>query len=641
MKSTRILVVEDEAIIAEDLRGILKRLGYEVVAVVPSGQLAVKKALELKPDLILMDIMLQGDLDGIQAAQIINSVDDVPIVFCTAYADDRTLKRAQVTEPYGYILKPFEERELATNIQIAVYKHKTEKEIKERERWLNTTLRSIGDAIISTDIDGKITFMNSVAESITGWIQEFSIGKNFRKLFKIIDTQSNIEKELPIEADLNKKEITGVYSNCILVSREGKRVPIEISVSPIKNEKDNIEGIVFIFRDATEKKKAEAELLKLSRAVEQSHASIIITDPNGKVEYVNSKYIDSLGKSYLDIIGEKFYLFNENELSPDRQLDLRNRIQKGKIWKGEFVNLERNGKMRWMSISVSPIFNDNGEIHNLVITKEDISERKEAEEAIKKYNIELKELNESKDKFFSIVSHDLRSPFNGLLGLANLMVSEFDNLPYEDLKSIADSLNSSANHLFKYIENLLEWSRLQTGKMVCQPVKLDLHESVINILNILSLNISRKNISVEYHLEEDSNVYADPNMVNSILDNLISNAIKFTNGNGKIKISTARQGFFITTIVEDNGIGIKEEDLNNLFTLHSQHSNEGTDGERGTGLGLLICKEMVEANGGKIVVESKLGRGSTFYFTLPIYNSSKLNSRNKRLTKISKKDQNI
>jgi PAS domain S-box-containing protein len=638
MKSIRILVVEDEAIIAEDLRGILKGLGYEVVAVVPTGQLAVKMALELKPDLILMDIMLQGDLDGIQAAQIINSVNDIPIVFCTAYADDKTLKRAQVTEPYGYILKPFEERELTTNIQIAVYKHKTEKEIKERERWLSTTLRSIGDAIVSTDIDGKITFMNSVAESITGWIQEFSIGKNFRKLFQIIDTHSNTEKEIPIDPDINKKGPTGTYSNFILVSRDGNRIPIEISSSPIKNEKDNIEGNIFIFRDATEKKKAEAELLKLSRAVEQSHASIIITDPDGKVEYVNSKYLDTVGKSNPDIIGEKFFLFSENEMSSDRLMDLKNKIQKGKTWMGEFVNLSRNGKMKWNSISVSPIFNDSGQIHNLVITKEDISERKEAEEAIKKYNTELKELNESKDKFFSIVSHDLRSPFNGLLGLANLMASEFDSLPYEELKNIADSLNSSANHLFKYIENLLEWSRLQTGKMVCQPAKLDLQNSLINVLNILSINISRKNLSVEYHLEDDSNVYADPNMVNSILDNLISNAIKFTNNGGKIKISTAKQGFFLTIIVEDNGIGIKDEDINKLFTLHTHHSNEGTEGERGTGLGLLICKEMVEANGGKILVDSKLGKGTTFYFTLPMFNSVKQNHRIKKTKNVEEKN---
>jgi PAS domain S-box-containing protein len=638
MKSIRILVVEDEAIIAEDLGGILKRLGYEVIEIVPSGQLAVKKALELKPDLILMDIMLQGDLDGIQAAQIINSVEDIPVVFCTAYADDRTLKRAQVTEPYGYILKPFEERELTTNIQIAVYKHKTEKEIKEREAWLNTTLRSIGDAVISTDSDGKITFMNSVAESITGWIQEFSIGKNFRKLFKIIEPRSNVEKEIPIEEIKNNKNITGTYNNYILISREENRVPIEISISPIKNEKDIIDGFVFIFRDATEKKKAEAELLKLSRAVEQSHASIIITDPDGIVEYVNSKYIDSLEKPQFDIIGKKFHLFNENELLPERRQELKNRIQKGKIWIGEFVNLGKNGKMKWMSISVSPIFNDTGAIHNLVITKEDITERKEAEEAIKKYNSELKEINDSKDKFFSIVSHDLRSPFNGLLGLANLMATEFDSLPYEELKSIAENLNSSANHLFKYIENLLEWSRLQTGKMACQPEKLDLHDSVINILNILSLNMTRKNIAVEYHLEDDSIVFADPNMVNSILDNLVSNAIKFTNEDGKIKISTSKQGFFMTTIVEDNGIGMKEEDLKRLFTLHEHHSSEGTGGERGTGLGLLICKEMVEANGGKILVESKLGRGTTFYFTLPVYNPNKKNNSNRRITKLSKED---
>ena len=577
-----------------------------------------------------MDIMLKDDIDGIQAAQLINTTEDIPIIFVTAFADDQTLKRAKISEPYGYILKPFEERELNTNIQIAVYKHKTEKEIKERERWLSTTLRSIGDAVISTDINGSVTFMNPVAESLSGWRLTDVLGKNFNKLFRLLKSYPDAEIDDPISMVLKKADIIDLGPGSILVEKSGKKIPIEDSAAPIKNEKGEIEGVVFIFRDVTEKKKSESELIKLSRAIEQSHASIIITNPVGIVEYVNSKYLDSSENVQKYIIGNKFYLFEEGELSQERLSGLWNSIKEGQTWKGEFVNLGKKGKMRWESISVSPIFNNNGELNNLVIVKEDITERKRADEAVKKYNEELKELNRSKDKFFSIVSHDLRSPFNGLLGLANLLASEFDSLTNDELRSIADSLNSTANHLFKYIENLLEWSRLQSGKMVHQPVKVDLHESIVSMLNILSPNILQKNIVIEYHLCDNSFVFADSNMVNSILDNSISNAIKFTRSSGKISITTERHGMFIKTVITDTGVGIKEENLKKLFTLRSHHSTDGTSGERGTGLGLLICKEMVEMNGGKILVESKVNVGTTFYFTLPVYNVTQQFNRSKK-----------
>jgi PAS domain S-box-containing protein len=579
-----------------------------------------------------MDIMLKDNIDGIQAAQIINSTENIPIIFVTAFADEQTLKRAKISEPYGYILKPFEERELNTNIQIAVYKHKTEKEIKERERWLATTLRSIGDAVISTDISGNIIFMNPVAESLLGWSLQEIHGKNFNKIFKILNSRTETAIEDPISMVLKKAETIDLGPGSVLISKNNERIPIEDSAAPIKNERGEIEGVVFIFRDVTEKKKSESELIKLSRAIEQSHASIIITNPEGIVEYVNSKYLDSSDKLHHYLIGNRFYLFEEGELSKGRLCELWNNVKDGKTWKGEFVNLGKRGKMKWESISVSPIFNDKGEINNLVIVKEDITERKRAEEATKKYNEELKELNRSKDKFFSIVSHDLRSPFNGLLGLANLLASEFDSLANDELKSIADSLNSTANHLFKYIENLLEWSRLQSGKMVHQPVKVDLRESIIYMLKILSPNILQKNITVEYHLKDNSFVFADYNMVNSILDNLISNAIKFTMDSGKIYIHTEEQGMFIKTSIADTGVGINEENLKKLFTLRSQYSTEGTRGERGTGLGLLICKEMVEMNGGKILVESKVNAGTTFHFTLPFYDfteQKKLLEKNK------------
>ncbi|MCJ7813181.1 response regulator, partial [bacterium] len=167
-----ILVVEDERIVAEDIRGSLRNIGYSVSAIVSSGEEAIIQMERVRPDIILMDIVIQGEMSGIQTAEVIRSRFDIPIVYLTAYADEETLEKAKITEPFGYILKPYNDRELYSTIEMALYKHSMEKKLKESEVWFSTTLKSIGDGLIATDKKGKIMFMNPVAETLTGWKQK-------------------------------------------------------------------------------------------------------------------------------------------------------------------------------------------------------------------------------------------------------------------------------------------------------------------------------------------------------------------------------------------------------------------------------------------------------------------------------------
>jgi CheY-like chemotaxis protein len=168
MAKAQILIVEDDWIVAEDIQTSLKKLGFSVSAIVPSGEEALKKAKEDNPDLVLMDIMLEGEMNGTEAAEQMRALFNIPVVYLTAYADEDMVERAKVTEPFGYVIKPFEDRELKTAIEIALYKHKMEKQLKESKEWLSTTLKSIGDAVIATDKKGNVTFMNPAAESLTG-----------------------------------------------------------------------------------------------------------------------------------------------------------------------------------------------------------------------------------------------------------------------------------------------------------------------------------------------------------------------------------------------------------------------------------------------------------------------------------------
>ncbi|MCG9968259.1 response regulator [Pelotomaculum terephthalicicum JT] len=240
MSDAKILIVEDEGIEALDLQHRLTGLGYTAPDIVSTGEEAIKKAEETNPDLVLMDIMLYGEMDGVAAAKKIQARFDIPVVYVTAYADEKTLQRAKITAPYGYLVKPFRERELYITIDMALYKHKMERKLKESEKWFSTTLRSIGDAVIATDKNGLITFMNPVAEQLMGWQLEEVLNKKLTEVLKIINMYSRKPAENPVTRVLLEGFTVGLANHTLLITRHGKEIPIDDSAAPIKDDKDNI-----------------------------------------------------------------------------------------------------------------------------------------------------------------------------------------------------------------------------------------------------------------------------------------------------------------------------------------------------------------------------------------------------------------
>ena len=249
MPDAKILIVEDEGIEALDMQQRLEALGYAVSDIVSTGEEAIIIAEKARPDIILRDIVLKGRIDGIEAAQRIWETLSIPVVYLTAFADEATLQRAKVTEPFGYILKPFDERELQTTIEMAFYKAQMEKKLRERERWLSTILRSIGDGVIATDTNGRVTFMNGVAESLTGWNQTEVLQRPLDGFIRI-----------PLESNPDQEGLESAISEGLLTMRDGVSIPIEQSVSPIYGEKKEVFGSVYIFRDIRNRKKSEEEI---------------------------------------------------------------------------------------------------------------------------------------------------------------------------------------------------------------------------------------------------------------------------------------------------------------------------------------------------------------------------------------------
>ena len=259
----RVLIVEDECLVALDLEERLGRLGYEVIAVVDNGADALACTRAEPLDLVLMDIHIRGAADGIETAGQIRATADVPVVFLTAHADEATLQRAGQTEPFGYVLKPFDERELRATVQMALYRHRAERRLRKMERWLTTTLRSIGDGVIATDSEGRITFVNAMAEAVSGWTRGAALGRHLAEVFAIT-TAGGADETF----DLLSRAMTDGVTITLgegrrLRTRDGRLVPVDDSLAPIRDDHGRITGCVVIFRDNTANLEAEKERRRL------------------------------------------------------------------------------------------------------------------------------------------------------------------------------------------------------------------------------------------------------------------------------------------------------------------------------------------------------------------------------------------
>lgn len=259
METIRILIVEDEGLIARDIEHMVSNSGYEVCGIAGTGKEAIEKAEAAQPDLILMDIILRGEMDGVEAAEKIRERSNIPVIYLTAHTDENTLQRAKLTEPLGYTLKPVEQKELITVIEMALYKHQMESKLVEREGWLSTILQSIGEGVIATDPFGNITFMNQVAENLTGWKQPESIDKPLSSVLHLVDEDTGklIRVSIP---DLICGSSQGAVDGNLQIVNFAEKIPIEITTTAIRDEKENINGLVLVLHDLTERKRYEEKL---------------------------------------------------------------------------------------------------------------------------------------------------------------------------------------------------------------------------------------------------------------------------------------------------------------------------------------------------------------------------------------------
>ncbi len=491
---------------------------------------------------------------------------------------------------------------------------KIESALYESEKRYRQLVEMSPDAIL-VYAQGKIIFTNDAGNILFGANNnEELIGKSITDLFfpDAIDVSKVHAKYITKDESLKSLREQQIKK------LDGTTVSVELTASNVFFH--SVKAVQVVLRDISERKRVEEELRNRQREVntllDSLPAYAFFKDSRSRYITANRIFCNAIGYRKEAIVGKTDFDFFPKAIAEKFKSDDEKVINTGEnlfVYESEIFD---QGKPVSVDIRKVPLKDHLGKIIGLIGLAFDITERKTAEEAIKKYTSELEELNANKDKFFSIISHDLRSPFQGLLGLSNILAEEFDDLDIDEIKLFASNIHNSTKNLFNLLENLLQWSRIQTGKLELKPVSIDLQEELLYNINLLRENATKKDIKIINEINESISVTTDLNILNSTIQNLISNAIKFTFPGGEIKISAISSGNFIELSVSDTGTGIKKEDLDKLFRIDTQYTTQGTDRESGTGLGLTICKELLEKQGCDIWVESEPGKGSKFTFTL-------------------------
>jgi PAS domain S-box-containing protein len=481
---------------------------------------------------------------------------------------------------------------------------------EESEKSLNTIIENIPFAVFAHNLDGEFIKVNNFSTKYTGYSKQELEKMTVADIDK--DSLSRNDRE-NIWLQLNQFGEKQIISNHY--KKDGSTYPVEITLASITLKNKPI--LLAIVQNISERQKVEQALKESELLLKQTQKISKVGGWSYDVRSKQIKYTDVIHEIHAKTIktpeeGIQFYHPEDKKLVWNSFSDS---ISKHKSYDLEVRFINAKGENLFVRTIGQPIIK-NGKVVKIHGNLVNITERKKAELALKESEQMLKIANATKDKFFSIIAHDLRSPFNNMLGFSELLIENIRTYPVEKSEEFIHNIYSTTKHTLSLLDNLLTWAKTQTGKIDFKPENLKLKSIIQEIIDTLNSSAIIKNIALNSQVD-DIIVYADQNMLQTILRNLVSNALKFINSGGRVDINAVSQQNQIEITVSDNGVGIPEETLNKLFKIDSNITTKGTANEKGSGLGLIICKEFAEKHGGKIWVESELGKGSSFHFTVP------------------------
>jgi len=360
--------------------------------------------------------------------------------------------------------------------------------------------------------------------------------------------------------------------------------------------------------------RANEELKKLSIVASETDNLIFLADARGRIEWVNQAVSRVYGKKTQDLKGEDLFGLSSYE---SREALTQKFYEKKQSINYESSLKDSKGAAYHFQTTLTPITDRQGNIERIIAVDSDITRIKQVEQDLVQKQKELEQANATKDKFFSIISHDLKNPFNSLLGLSDLLVRKADRMDPDKVRTFHHSIYTTTRHAYELLSNLLQWSRSQLQQISINPTAFDMSELVEKNISLHQERAKEKSIGLVNHIQGDIHVWADYNMITTVVRNLLSNAIKFTGPGGVVEIDASDQDKYWEFQVRDTGMGISEEQIGQIFQLGKAYTVDGTDKEKGTGLGLVLCKEFVSKNAGEIHAYSRDAGGSMFSFTLP------------------------
>jgi two-component system cell cycle sensor histidine kinase/response regulator CckA len=609
MAKANILIVEDESIIASVIAAALKKFEYEVIDILNTGEAAVTEALHKKPDLILMDIRLQGAVDGIAAAELIQEQMDIPIIYLTAYADEPTLERAKKTKPYGYIPKPFQEIELKTTIEMALYKHGFEMQLKESEARFRSLFENSQDVIYIADRQGNLLELNPAGLSLFGYEREELLGTQPDQLYADPRDRKSFNAQIKNKKSLKEYELR-------LKNKKGDIIYGLETANTMTDKNGKISGIQGIIRDITEKKKREETLNLLQTAITSSSEAVVITDGAGNIVYTNPAFETITGYGTLAALGKNMGFLKSEQSSETVTKQMWETISSGRSWAGEFINQRQDGSLFHQRSIVSPVFDEKGTISHYVNIASDISKEKKLEEQL----IQAAKLD-SLGHLASGIAHDFNNYLTIINGYSEMLLYDNENNKNSDhLRIILQAgLNAS-----KLVAKILGFSRRQTTV----PTVIDVNRTMKDLERMVR-RLLGEGIELKLDLHADAGrIFIDSTQIEQVLINLVLNARDAMPAGGRLSLESLplrvdddlaaerpglATGEYTAIRVRDSGTGMEPQVLARIFEPFYTTKPKG----EGTGLGLASVFGIVSQNRGAVWAESEPGRGSSFHILLP------------------------
>ncbi|MBC7404859.1 MAG: response regulator [Cytophaga sp.] len=635
----RILVVEDETIVARDIQRQLERLGYEPAGHAISAEEALELVALLLPDLVLMDIQLSGAMDGITAAQIIRTKFTTPVVFLTAFDADEVIASAKLTQPFGYILKPFSERELRTTLEMALYKYKIESQLREREFQLSQTFDASPIGVALFTLHGQIIRVNPAFCAFLGRSKDELMGLDFHQ----IPGPMNVEKDYALLKTQLDASPHSIQAERLFFHQDGRKICAQINLNLVRNHLGVALHYVAQCQDITERKATEDQLLKFSLAVEQSAENIVITDVHARIEYVNAAFVQTHGYSKEELLGKDPKMLSSGNTPSELFADMWRALSQGDVWRGEFSNQRKDGSFMLESVIISPLRQLDGNISHYVSVQEDITAQRRLNNELDSHRYHMEEMvmsrtkelaaaselaesaNQAKSSFIANMSHEIRTPMNGVLGMTYLALSSTND---PKLRDYLQKIQLSGQHLLHIVDDILDFSKIEAGKMTLESVDFSLFTLLNDISGIMASKVVGRNLILSFDIDPNVShqMRGDPHRLSQILLNYTNNAMKFTE-QGEINIFVRQlnktpTGWMLRFEVKDTGIGMSKEQQAKLFKSFEQADSTTTRKYGGTGLGLVISKQLAILMGGEVGVLSDVGEGSTFWFTAHLDHAS-------------------